>query len=44
MPPADHVPAEEQGDLDDHTVPADLLQLHEAIEAINAGFPPGEPA
>ena len=42
MPPTDEVPEEEQGDLDDHSVPAELLELHEALEALNAGFPPGD--
>lgn len=41
MPPTTAVPDCEQGDLDDHTVPADLLELHEALEALAAGFPPG---
>lgn len=32
------VPESEQGDLADHHVPADLLELHEAIEARDAGL------
>lgn len=44
MSTPDDVPVSEQGDLDDHTVPADLLELHEALEALNAGFSPGERA
>ena len=44
MPLHGPVPESEQGDLDDHTTPADLLALHEALEALDAGFPPGDPA
>lgn len=38
MPPIDEVPESEQGDVDDHAVPADLLALHEALEAADAGL------
>lgn len=36
MPPTD-VPAAEQGDLPDHTVPADLVELHQLFELAETG-------
>lgn len=38
--PSDPVPDAELGDLEDHAVPVDLLELHEALEAQAMGLLP----